>query len=121
MKYLPDIVIGILLLAAIGSVVIGPPQPRAQTYGEQTAPPMVFFDTGIQANGGPVNSQDAAHGIQVMGVTMLNSAGHVYPSSTTGGSTQTYTNSPCTGTTTAQWVPVQIVGQTGTWYLAACQ
>jgi hypothetical protein len=38
------------------------------------------------------------------------------------GSTQTFTNSPCTGTTTEQWIPVQIYGTAGgTWYIPACQ
>ena len=41
--------------------------------------------------------------------------------STTGSSSQTYTNSPCTNTTTAHWIPVGITGQSGTFYLAACQ
>lgn len=42
-------------------------------------------------------------------------------SSTTGAGTETFTNSPCTGLTTEQWVPVKITGQTGTWYVPACQ
>ena len=97
-------------------------RPRAQTYGDQNAPPpMKFFDTGIQANGGPINTQDATHGFQIQGATILNSSGYVSPSSTTGAATQTFTNSPCTGNTTAQWLPVQITGQTGTWFVAACQ
>lgn len=41
--------------------------------------------------------------------------------SSTGAGTQTLTNSPCTTLTTAQWVPVQIAGQTGTWFVPACQ
>lgn len=41
--------------------------------------------------------------------------------STTGSTTQTYTNSPCTtSATTAQWIPVLVPGQTGTWYIPAC-
>lgn len=42
-------------------------------------------------------------------------------SSTTGAGTQTFTNSPCVGLTTARWVLVQLPGQTGTWYVPACQ
>jgi hypothetical protein len=42
-------------------------------------------------------------------------------SSTTGSGIQTFTNSPCTGLTTEKWVPVQISGQSGTWYVPACQ
>jgi hypothetical protein len=42
-------------------------------------------------------------------------------SSTTGAGTATFTNSPCTGLTTEQWFPVKINGQTGTWYVPACQ
>jgi hypothetical protein len=42
-------------------------------------------------------------------------------SSTTGATTQTYTNGPCTtSATTAQWIPVSITGQSGTFYIAAC-
>lgn len=44
-----------------------------------------------------------------------------YPTATTGSGTQTFTNSPCSTLTTAEWIPVTITGQTGTWYLAACQ
>lgn len=44
-----------------------------------------------------------------------------FASSTTGAGTQTFTNSPCTGLTTEQWIPVAITGQTGTWYVPACQ
>ena len=42
-------------------------------------------------------------------------------SSTTGAGTETFTNSPCTGLTTEKWIPVQITGQTGTFYVPACQ
>lgn len=41
--------------------------------------------------------------------------------SSTGVGTETFTNSPCTGLTTEQWVPVKISGQSGTWFLPACQ
>lgn len=44
-----------------------------------------------------------------------------WPSSSTGAGTQTLTNSPCTGLTTEQWIPVEITGQTGKWYVPACQ
>lgn len=38
------------------------------------------------------------------------------------GSTQTFTNSPCTGTTTEQWIPVTIYGTAGgLYYIPACQ
>ena len=43
------------------------------------------------------------------------------PPSTTGTATQTFTNSPCTGTTVAKWIQVTITGQTGTFYIPACQ
>ena len=42
-------------------------------------------------------------------------------SSTTGTASQTFTNSPCTGLTTEKWVPIAITGQTGTFYVPACQ
>lgn len=44
-----------------------------------------------------------------------------FSTSSTGASTQTFTNSPCTGTTTEKWIPVSITGQTGTWFVPACQ
>lgn len=44
-----------------------------------------------------------------------------WPSSSTGAGTETFTNSPCTGLTTEQWIPVQVTGQTGTWFVPACQ
>lgn len=44
-----------------------------------------------------------------------------YASSTTGAGTQTFLNSPCTGLTSEQWIPVTITGQTGTWYIPTCQ
>lgn len=45
----------------------------------------------------------------------------VFAASTTGASTSTFTNSPCTGLTTEQWVAIKITGQSGTWYVPACQ
>lgn len=42
-------------------------------------------------------------------------------SSTTGTGAQTFTNSPCTGLMTERWVPIGITGQSGTWYMPACQ
>ena len=44
-----------------------------------------------------------------------------FASSTTGSGTQTFANSPCTALTQEHWIPVQIAGQSGTWYLGACQ
>ena len=54
--------------------------------------------------------------------TTLAASGTVtFGSSTTGSTAQTYTNSPCTtSATTAQWIPVSITGQSGTFYVAAC-
>lgn len=43
------------------------------------------------------------------------------PTSSTGAGTQTFMNSPCSTLTTERWMPVQITGQTGTWYVPACQ
>ena len=42
-------------------------------------------------------------------------------SSTTGAGVQTLTNSPCVTLTAAQWVPVTITGQSGTFYVPACK
>jgi hypothetical protein len=44
-----------------------------------------------------------------------------FSASSVGAGTQTFTNSPCGGTTTARWVPILITGQTGLWYIPACQ
>jgi hypothetical protein len=44
-----------------------------------------------------------------------------YASASTGSGTQTFTNSPCTGLTSEKWIQVQITGQTGTFYVPACQ
>ena len=44
-----------------------------------------------------------------------------WPSSSTGAGTETFTNSPCTALTTEQWVSIQITGQTGVWFVPACQ
>lgn len=44
-----------------------------------------------------------------------------FASSTTGASTQTFTNSPCAGLTTERWIPIKIGGQTGVWNIPACQ
>lgn len=43
------------------------------------------------------------------------------PASTTGAGTQTFTNSPCSGLTSEKWIGVQIKGQTGNWFIPACQ
>jgi hypothetical protein len=48
----------------------------------------------------------------------------VFYSPTTGSGTQTFTNSPCAGTTSEQWIPVKIYSGTGTnstYYIPACQ
>lgn len=44
-----------------------------------------------------------------------------FRTSSTGAGVQTFTNSPCGTLTTAQWIPVEITGQTGTWLVPACQ
>lgn len=44
-----------------------------------------------------------------------------FATSSTGAGTQTFTNSPCSGLTSEQWIPVGITGQTGTWFIPACQ
>jgi hypothetical protein len=52
-------------------------------------------------------------------MTLINTP--TFASSSTGSSTQTFTNSPCSGLTTEQWIPVTITGQTGTWNIPACK
>ncbi len=44
-----------------------------------------------------------------------------FRTSSTGVGAQTFTNSPCTGLTTEQWLSVEISGQSGTWFVPACQ
>lgn len=73
----------------------------------------------------------ASSGVQNAGVAALTLKGGTQAaifsgqitlaSSTTGSGAQTFTNSPCTGLTTERWVPVAITGQSGTWYVPACQ
>ena len=53
--------------------------------------------------------------------SLLLTGAETFASSTTGAGSQTFTNSPCTGLTTEQWIPVGITGKTGTYYVAACQ
>jgi hypothetical protein len=53
--------------------------------------------------------------------TLAASSTVTFGSSTTGSTAQTYTNGPCTtSATTAQWIPIAITGQSGTWYVPAC-
>lgn len=58
--------------------------------------------------------------LSATGVLTL-SAQPAFASSSTGSGTQTFVNSPCTGLTTAKWIPVTITGQSGTWNIPACQ
>lgn len=44
-----------------------------------------------------------------------------FRTSSTGAGVQTFTNSPCTTLNTEQYIPVEITGQSGTWFIAACQ
>jgi hypothetical protein len=63
----------------------------------------------------PSTSVTTISGSLVLGGTQT------FASSTTGAGAQTFTNSPCSGLTTEKWIPVAITGQSGTWYVAACQ
>ncbi len=70
-------------------------------------------------------ASSASSGAQNTGVEAVRFTGGTnnvkFRASTTGAGIATFTNSPCTILTTEQWIPVEITGQTGTWYLAACQ
>lgn len=82
-------------------------------------------DTGLSRDtAGVIDVGTGAQGSKAgsMNMTNLSLLGTLtYASSTTGAGTQTFTNSPCTGLTTERWIPVQITGQTGTWYIPTCQ
>lgn len=43
-----------------------------------------------------------------------------FQNSTTGASTQTFTNSPCSALTTERWIPVKITGLTSSFFIPAC-
>lgn len=65
------------------------------------------------------SATDASGGLNI---TSLIVSGTVQlPPSTTGGSVQTFTNSPCTTLTSEQWIAVSITGRAGTWRVPACQ
>lgn len=77
--------------------------------------------TGTGAsNGGSVvitagtSTNGTAGNIQLASLTQ-------FSTSSTGAGAQTFTNSPCTGLTSERWISVQINGQTGTWFVPACQ
>jgi hypothetical protein len=76
---------------------------------------IIFKVAKAGSNGSNQNAE--TEGFRIAAATALPQ----WPSSTTGAGTQTFLNSPCTGLTTEQWIPVQITGQTGPWYIAACQ
>lgn len=87
------------LVTATGTVVTPTPATATPTYAAASSPAVVL--------GGSAT------------VTMANTV--KFATSTTGAGTQTLTNSPCTGLTTEKWIPVTITGQSGTWFVPACQ
>lgn len=76
---------------------------------------IIFSTTNSSASSGSQNT--ATETLRLTGGTH----NVKFRTSTTGASTQTFTNSPCSGLTTEKWIPVEITGQTGTWNIPACQ
>lgn len=87
----------------------------ALSNGSGTGGDIIFTTTNNSAGSGVQNTASEAirftagtHNIK-------------FRTSSTGASTQTFTNTPCsTSLTTAQWIPVEITGQSGTWFIPAC-
>lgn len=76
---------------------------------------IIFTTTSSQSTG---TSQNTA--TEAMRLTGVNH-NPKFRGSVTGAVTQTFTNSPCTNSaTTAQWIEVEITGQTSKWYIPAC-
>lgn len=77
---------------------------------------------GIVGIGASGTDTDISISLTPKGAGTIVAAGPIkLASSTTGAGTQTFTNSPCSGLTSERWIPYQITGQTGTWYIPACQ
>lgn len=97
------------------------------------------FEVSTTVGGSAINTSSAGSGVQtaatataqeppitamtIKGATQQVNFAQPFQttSSTTGAGTATFTNSPCSGLTTEQWVPIKINGQSGTWYVPACQ
>lgn len=95
-----------------GDTVTLIPDPDSASYGP-TATTVTNPHT-LAGSGSPV--------VKLGGIATIEMANTVkFATSSTGAGTQTYTNSPCSGLTTEKWIPVTITGQTGTWYVPACQ
>jgi len=82
----------------------------------------IIFQTGGTGAGATVQNSEVT-ALTIKGATQQVNFANPFQtsSSTTGAGTETFTNSPCTGLTTEQWVPIKISGQSGTWYIPACQ
>jgi len=88
----------------------------ANTSGNGANSVTINGAAGVWLQGGGTNGFAVTSGgvPEILGTPQL-------ASSTTGSGTQTFTNSPCGTLTTERWIPVTIVGQTGTWNIPACQ
>jgi hypothetical protein len=139
---------GILTSPSVGTIQLGNPDaasPVAQTVqaqsvvaGNANTAGATLTINGSKSNGSgggdvviQTTASSASSGIQNTLVTAATFKGGTqqmqlatapqFHSSSTGAATQTFTNSPCTGLTTEQWIPVAINGQSGTWFVPACQ
>jgi hypothetical protein len=105
--------------ATSGSIAIHPPT------GALSNPTLILPDVSstlatlaAQTFTGTQTEPDAST-FALGGLTLATAV--TFASSTTGVTSQSYTNGPCTtSATTAQWIPVKITGQSGTWYVPAC-
>lgn len=92
-------------------------------------PNQTASNAGLSASSAGNTTIVASNGTGGSGINVLDAAYNLvtvsqpikFASSTTGVGLQTFTNSPCVTLSTEQYIPVQITGQTGTWYVAACQ
>lgn len=83
--------------------------------------PGSFFSSSGIALLAENDALNAVQPINLVGSTIIIQGAFQLGSSTTGSSTQTFTNSPCSTLTTERWVPIGITGQSGTWYIPTCQ
>lgn len=117
--------VGSTTLAATNDVILIGNSAACDVPTAGTADYMAICGTGgpiITATGLSVSTPGVAipGSLAVTGVLAL-SAQPKFASSSSGAGAQTFTNSPCTGLASERWIPVSITGQSGTWFVPACQ
>jgi hypothetical protein len=136
-----NLTVGSLTLSSLNNTPIGNITPSTGAFTTLTASGAATFNTtlgvtgfstltgGIKSNSlDSIGSTFTLGGTSATAINVGNSGSNTtlagtltLATSTTGAATQTFTNSPCSGLTSERWVPVAITGQTGTWYVPACQ